>query len=138
MTAAARALDAALKVELSLLKAGIAQGQGPEGSLGQYSASYKKFRKKWGRNTSPIDLTMSGQLRDAMLQRDAEIKGAKIEGAIYFNQARGATAYAPKSKIKDNISLARALIDSGKKFFGLSKEAKQRLIKAVNKAIGKK
>lgn len=95
------------------------------GSFAPYSEGYAKARTKAGRRSSPVDLTFTGQMLQAITTAVRKV-GSAIEGRIFFADAESAT------KARYNQE------DNERRFFGLSDEQMNRIRSAVYEAIGRK
>lgn len=97
-------------------------GQGLKGSLAGLSESYKKFRQRVGRRlsklTSPTtsNLTATGQMLAAIV---GEARGTLVR--IFFSPKPRRRELSASSKPKTNADLARYARESGRAFFGLTK-----------------
>lgn len=111
-------LKDALNSEIGVIKTRTQQGQQVDGGgwSGKYvdyqSASHRAKRTNRGLSLSPVDLTFSGDMLDAMRSK-VEVKGAQTVGEIYFE------GKANKDKAKGNQKY--------RKFFGLSKDQRDKI-----------
>ena len=83
-----------------------------------YSKSYKKWRKKKGYKTSPVDLTLSGHMLSAMTETHNN-EEAKI---FFVNTSDPTGASAPDKAFWNN---------KDREFFGLSKQDEKDIMKIV-------
>lgn len=118
------ALNRQLQIEATQIITRTQSGRAVNGSgFDDYSDGYAEFRRKAGRRTSPVDLTFTGQMLQAITTTVRKV-GDTIEGRIFFADAESA---------------AKARFNSERRsFFGLSDEQRERLRAAVYEAIGRK
>ena len=84
-----------------------------------YSKTYAKRREKAGRNTSPVDLTVTGKML-AAVQAKVEKLAGKVVGTIFVNSAAEAVKAAGNQRTRP--------------WFGLSDEQVNRLINRLRGA----
>lgn len=60
----------AMRERMTAIKARISKGEGPNGKLAPYSASYKKFKAEYGsggRDVNTVNMRLSGNMMDSMI-----------------------------------------------------------------------
>src|ERR1700752_5174468 len=106
-------LGPALADEAARIVVRTQRGQDVDGnSFAPYSKQYAKHRARKGRNTTPVDLTFTGNMLSAISTEGAEEGGATV-GKLSFNSAREAV------KARGN--------QEKRPFFGLSDEQVERI-----------
>jgi hypothetical protein len=113
-------------------------GQGPDGEpFPDYSKGYAKFREKRGRNTSPVDLTFTGNMLNSSevgggLQTTVNRDGVQITGEMFFNDT---TAPDPRSGKQVSARDKAGWNDATRPFFSLNETQVNRIVEKLDKAI---
>jgi hypothetical protein len=113
-------------------------GQGPDGeSFPEYSKAYAKFRDKRGRNTSPVDLTFTGNMLQSSqvgggMQTAVNRDGVEIVGEMFFNDT---TAPDPRSGKQVSARDKAGWNDATRPFFSLNETQVNRIVEKLDKAI---
>jgi hypothetical protein len=143
------ALDVATQFEVTEIKRNMDAGRGFDGSaFAAYSTAYASYRRKIGRGTTP-DLTLTGKLRSSIQAKAAKLTGKGVQAGIFILDTPGTQAPRAPSKRKRRASANQRpassvekahFVQEGRrprKFFGLSAEAIERIVKRVQEAFNK-
>ena len=112
------------------------QGKSYDGSnFPKYSDGYAALRAKFGKNTSPVDLRVTGNMLEAISTKVADSVD-KVRGEIILPNITGVPLPWAKNPKRVPSALEKARWVGGKrKFFGVSKEFLQRLNKRLREAL---
>jgi phage gpG-like protein len=115
-----KAFEPILQDETTRMVQRIQSGKDVDGNpFTPYTPEYEKFKSAKGRKTSPVDLTFTGNMLNAITSK-VEKFADKIVGTIFFNSAREA------AKARGN--------QDKRPFFGLSEEQVQRITEKLRDA----
>lgn len=130
-------LGKAMQDHIALIQTRVASGKTFDNkSLGKYSKAYAKKRAASGRQTSPVNLNLTGSLMRSIDYRVfQEADGLTAE--IFF---RPTSSLPPKGFGKRGASSeqkAKRIISQGRQFFGISKTQVKNLRARVRRAMRK-
>jgi hypothetical protein len=116
-----------------------AEGDDIDGSkMAEYKPSYRKVRAKAGRNVTPVDLFLSGDMINNMFTHINDLKSTELQGIISFVESGSPTALQKALWAMEGDS---RITKSGepyrypRKFFGLSPEQEVYIHNKIEKAV---
>lgn len=125
-----RAVEQEAELHRSRIVINATRGQDYEGSrLRDYSERYKRQRELEGRRVAPPDLTRTGHLLQSLKTKRQDV-GNGVSVKIFFTGGTNIRSGASANEKAQN------LIKLGFKFFGISREQIQEVIRNVKRKTG--